>query len=157
LSHAIADLNKQQEDFNHKMTTLEQKSQEGSQVQRSKAANELAQLKQEDPLPLRKAKLTQEAALRKVEKQKKETEKSRAQAEEKGRELQKAIQDLEAAYQSLEQKMEEARIELDKIKSKPGGGKGAIWWMQRELFEIDGRLPKAKQKWDHAKTFPSPV
>jgi hypothetical protein len=36
---------------------------------RNKAANELAQLKAENPMPLRKAKITQEAALRKVEKQ----------------------------------------------------------------------------------------
>jgi hypothetical protein len=43
-------------------------------VQRNKAANELAQLKGEDPLPLRKAKITQEAALRKVEKERKITE-----------------------------------------------------------------------------------
>jgi len=157
LSDAIADLNKQQEDYNNKMATLEKKSQEGTGVAKSKAANELAQLKQEDPLPLRKAKLTQEAALRKVEKQKKETERARGQAEIKGQELQKAIKELEAAYQSLEVKMEEARLELEKIKSKPGGGKGAVWWMQRELFEIDDRLPKAKQKYDHSKSFPNPI
>jgi len=157
LSEAIANLNKQQEEHDHKMKTLEQKTQEGSQVQRSKAAAELAQMKQEDPMPLRKARLTQEAALRKVEKQKKVVEQARQQAEVKGRQLQKAIEDLELAYQKLEQKMEEARLELEKIKSKPGGGKGAIWWLQRELFEADGRLPRAKQKWDHSKAFPSPV
>lgn len=39
-------------------------------MQRSKASNELSQLKAEDPLPLRRAKITQEAALRKVGKQK---------------------------------------------------------------------------------------
>eukprot|EP00034_Subulatomonas_tetraspora_P000052 GABW01000070.1.p1 GENE.GABW01000070.1~~GABW01000070.1.p1 ORF type:complete len:55 (-),score=12.36 GABW01000070.1:83-247(-) len=35
-------------------------------VKRNRAANELAQLKDEDPLPLRKAKITQGAALRRV-------------------------------------------------------------------------------------------
>ena len=35
-------------------------------VRRGRSANELEQLKGEDPLPLRKAKITQEAALRKV-------------------------------------------------------------------------------------------
>lgn len=46
---------------------VEHKSVNGtSQVAKSKAAAELAQAKQEDPLPLRKAKITQEAALKKV-------------------------------------------------------------------------------------------
>jgi DNA repair exonuclease SbcCD ATPase subunit len=139
LNAAIAELKKQEDDYQNTLKTLEKKSNEGSQVQRSKAANELAQLKEQDPLPLRKAKLTQEAALRKVTKQKQVVE--------------NAIAELEAAYVSLEGKMAEAQAELEKIKSKPGGGKGAIWWIQRELFEADSRLPRAKQKWDHSKPF----
>ena len=68
----------------------------------------MAQLKGEDPLPLRKAKITQEAA---------------------GRALEKAIKELEQSYVVLEAKMAEAQKELEIVKSKPGGGKGAIWWL----------------------------
>jgi chromosome segregation ATPase len=155
LEAAISELKKQEDEYKSKCETLESKSKDQSitVVQRNKAANELAQLKGEDPLPIRKAKITQEAALRKVQKQKKATEEAKLVQEAKGRDLEKAIRDLEAAYVTLEQKMVEAQAELEKIKSKPGGGKGAIWWMQRELFEIDNRLPKSKQKFDHAKPF----
>ncbi len=41
----------------------------------------------EDPLPLRRAKITQEAALRKVQKQKKATEDARAVQEAKGHQI----------------------------------------------------------------------
>jgi hypothetical protein len=54
--------------FNDKVDELTKKSQEGSLVQKSKAANELAQLKSEDPLPLRKAKITQAVSVKKAEK-----------------------------------------------------------------------------------------
>jgi len=47
---------------------------------RRTAENTLAQLKQEDPLPLRKAKITQEAALRKVEKERKKAEEAARKA-----------------------------------------------------------------------------
>jgi len=151
----VSDLKKQEQDFKDRCGSLEAKSKDQSStiVQKNKAANELAQLKEENPLPLRKAKITQEAALRKVQKQKKETEDARHLQEAKGKELEKAIRELEQAYAVLEQKMAEAQEELEKIKSKPGGGKGAIWWLQRELFELDKRLPRAKQKFDHSKPF----
>jgi len=169
LESAVADLRRQEEEYKNKCQTLEAKSkdQSSSLIQRGKASNELAQLKGEDPLPLRKAKITQEAALRKVQKQKKATEEARLVTESKGRELEeagrkleqtsreleRAIRELEQAYASLEMKMAEAQEELEIIKNKPGGGKGAIWWLQRELFEVDYRLQKAKQKFEHSKPF----
>jgi len=155
LEAAVEDLKKQEEEYSNKIKTLESKSKDqvSPTVQRNKAANELAQLKAEDPLPLRKAKITQEAALRKVQKEKKATEEARVETERKGKELEKAIKELEQAYVSLEAKMAEAQEELEKIKAKPGGGKGAIWWLQRELFEVDNRLPKAKQRFDHSAPF----
>jgi len=155
LESAINDLKKQEDEYKMKCDSLESKSKDQSisSMQRNKATNELLQLKQEDPLPLRRAKITQEAALRKVQKQKKATEEAKVIQERKGKELEKAIRELEAAYVSLEQKMAEAQLELEKIRSKPGGGKGALWWLQRELFEIDNRLPRAKQKFDHTKPF----
>jgi len=176
LEDAVNELKRQEDEYKHKCETLEAHSKDNSMtiVARNKAANELAQLKAENPLPLRKAKITQEAALRKVQKQKKATEEARHVTESKGkeleeasrklgeaskklehasRELERAIRELEQAYTNLEAKMAEAQEELEIIKNKPGGGKGALWWLQRELFEMDNRLPKAKQRFDHGQPF----
>jgi len=73
LKAAVDELKSQEDAFANQMKTLEDKSKspDSTLVARNKAANELAQLKQENPLPLRKAKITQEAALRKVEKERK--------------------------------------------------------------------------------------
>jgi len=73
--------------------------------------------------------------------------------EQASRELERAIRELEQAYAELETKMAEAQQELEIIKNKPGGGKGALWWLQRELFEVDKRLPRAKQRFDHTQPF----
>jgi len=80
---AVDDLKSQETAYADKISALDTKSKDTStgQVARSKAAAELAQLKQENPLPLRKAKLTQEAALRVLEKKRKEAEAAASKAE----------------------------------------------------------------------------
>jgi multidrug efflux pump subunit AcrA (membrane-fusion protein) len=65
---AAAELQAQEDAYKRKISDLEKKSQEGGVVSRNKAKAELEQIKAEDPLPLRKAKLNQEAAVRKSEK-----------------------------------------------------------------------------------------
>lgn len=74
--NAVDELKNQEDAYNTQVSTLDAKSKDekSSMVQRNKAAAELAQLKQEDPLPLRKAKISSEAALRKVEKERKAAE-----------------------------------------------------------------------------------
>merc|ERR1712225_141917 len=67
LEAALQELHAEEEAYNKKKADLEKKSQEGGVVSRNKAANELAQLLAEDPLPLRRAKITQEAAVKKAE------------------------------------------------------------------------------------------
>eukprot|EP00727_Mastigamoeba_balamuthi_P011519 m51a1_g6990 hypothetical protein (291) ;mRNA; r:157614-158964 len=126
---AVADLKKQEEAYANRVRLLEEKANDASAstVARSRAANELAQVKGEDPLPLRKAKLTQEAALRKVQKQQ-----------------DKLQQELAAA---------QAAVDRARASSKGGLAPGMIWWMQRELFEGDRSLPKSRQKYDHSKPF----
>jgi len=128
---ALAELHKQEEDYKNRIAALEKATQEGTVVQKNKAANELAQLKGEDPLPLRKAKITQESAVRKAEKARKETE-------EKTREV-------EAATREAEKKFEEAQNYLEEVKAKGGSSAGDIWWMTRELTEAKKYLPKSKQ------------
>jgi len=44
----------------------------------------------------------------------------------------------------LRRKKEEALQYLDRVKSS-GAGAGKVWWMQREMYEKQKYLPKAKQ------------
>jgi len=149
LKDAVAALEAEEAAYKKKCDDLQAKIDDPSTsgMQKAKANNELAQLKSEDPLPLRRAKITQEAALRKVQKQKKVVA-------EKGEALQRAINELEAAYDDLGTKMDEAQAELQNVKQRSGGGRGSIWWMERELFEQDAYLPTKRQKYDHSKDFP---
>jgi len=123
---ALKELQRQEEEYHGKIKTLETKSTDtsASQVQRNKAANELSQLKGEDPLPLRKAKITQEATVRKSTKALKEAEDATARA-----------------YESLKS----AEEFLQKC-SQGGESKGSIWYMKRELLEAQKYLPKNKQQ-----------
>jgi len=102
-------------------------------VARNKAKNELAQHLAEDPLPLRKAKITLEAATKKAEK-------ARVAAD--------AAQDAaDAAVAETEVSAAKAQAYLDEVASKSGsGGQGALWWLQRELDEKKKFLPKRLQK-----------
>jgi chromosome segregation ATPase len=72
-------------------------------VQKNKAVNELAQLKGEDPLPLRKAKITQQAALKRAEKARQPASLARSAAEFEAREAAKAREAADsAAHQAVE-------------------------------------------------------
>merc|ERR1712125_234991 len=62
LEAALAEVKSQEDAYNSRTEELKKKSETGGVVSRNKAANELAQHLAEDPLPLRKAKITLEAA-----------------------------------------------------------------------------------------------
>jgi DNA repair exonuclease SbcCD ATPase subunit len=155
LQAAVAALEAEQQAYNAKCSALETKIADPStsSMQKSKAQNELAQLKGEDPLPLRRAKITQEAALRKVEKQLKQVAVAQEEAARKQAALEDAIKQLEAAYVQLEAKLAEAQKEVQKAKESGTGGQGAIYCMERVLFDADARLPTARMKFDHKKPF----
>lgn len=142
-------------------------------VKRGMASNKLLALKDEDPLPLRKAKITQEAALRAVQKRERaaaaaqaeaaaktaehqakvtELEKKEAELEARRAELATAIAELEASYTEMEKRMHEAHAALEELKQSRCG-LGAVWWMERELYEADESLPRSKQKYDHSRPF----
>jgi len=139
LQAAVAELKKEEEAYNNKCKKLEAESTDQSLgiVKRNKAKNLLAQLLGEDPLPLRKAKITQEAALRRVEKQRKE-----AQVATKELEVQKAK--VEEAYAHAEEAVQEAKQFLEDVKKRGGPTHGSIWWMERELSEAQKYLPKRR-------------
>lgn len=76
---------------------------------------------------------------------------------------------LENAYEELGAKMVEAQESLEEAKKSGGVAWGAIWFMEREMFEgtqqrqqlssdallllVDSRLPTSKMKYDHSKPF----
>merc|ERR1711879_510577 len=108
----------------------EKRAESGGVVQRNKAKAELSQLKAEDPLPLRKAKITLEAAQKRAEKARAPFAEARAIAE--------------AAMEDARRKVEEAEAYLNEIKNQPGQPYGSIWWVDRELHEQKKYLPEAK-------------
>lgn len=162
---ALAEVQAQEQAYKERIATLEKKSEEGGVVSRNRAKAELEQAKAEDPLPLRKAKLNQDAAVRKSEKahkkaeesalaaskrreeaqeSSKRAEKSRLEAEEAERQLEKAVADAEA-------KRDEALEYLQRVKNS-GAGAGQAWWLERELYEKQQYMPKSKQ----TMKYPSP-
>jgi len=127
---ALAEVKAQEDARNRLMEELTRKSQSGGVVQANKAKNEIAQLLAEDPLPLRRAKITLEAALKKAEK-------ARAPFEA-------ATRIAEAAAEAARQKVEEAEAYLAEVKSRPGSPHGRIWWMERELHEKKKFMPASR-------------
>eukprot|EP01087_Luapelamoeba_hula_P003899 TRINITY_DN1377_c0_g1_i1.p1 TRINITY_DN1377_c0_g1~~TRINITY_DN1377_c0_g1_i1.p1 ORF type:complete len:308 (-),score=64.45 TRINITY_DN1377_c0_g1_i1:35-838(-) len=117
LNAALAELKAQEDAYNNKTADLTAKSQTGGAVSMNRAKAELSQHLAEDPLPLRRAKINTEAAVR------------------------KAARTLEAANAALG----EAEAFLEEVKRRPGeGGAGAIWWIDRELHEARAYLPTSK-------------
>jgi len=116
LEASLRELKAQESAYNNKTEELKQKSSQGSVVQMNKAKNELAQHLAEDPLPLRRAKITTEAATKKAEKAK-----------------------AEAA-----RKVDEAQQFLNEVRQRPGSAKGALWWIDRELHEARAYAPQSK-------------
>jgi len=122
---AVSEVRAQEEARNRKTEELNLviKSSQGASVKQGKAKNELAQHLAEDPLPLRKAKITLEAALKRAE---------------------KARAPFEAATRAAEEALEQAEAYLEDVKSRPGSPHGRIWWMEREIAEQRKYLPTSK-------------
>lgn len=125
-------------------------------VKKGKAVQEKEQLLAEDPLPLRKAKITQAAALKRVEKARApfkaatdaaEEEAARAaaakeEAAKRKREAQEAQEAAEQAKAAAVQAFQAAQEFLDALTAKGGTPHGAVWWMNRELAEKKKFMPK---------------
>jgi len=121
LKKELATLKEQEESYNNKTKELTTKA-EGSGVSAMRAKNELAQHLAEDPLPLRKAKLSTEAATKKAER-------ARTKQEEAVQECAKRLGDAEAFLQTV-------------ISKGSGPALGTLWWIERELKEKKKYLPK---------------
>jgi len=150
LKAAVDDLNEQEQAYKNQVKNLETKAndQTATLVVRSKAANELAQLKNEDPLPLRKAKITQEAALRKVEKERKKAGEAAGKAglerEKAEAASQKAEEDRKIAEQERERAENAARnAEEERQKAEDDARKAGD---ERAVAEKSAQLAEAESR-----------
>eukprot|EP01090_Pellita_catalonica_P003704 TRINITY_DN1336_c0_g1_i1.p1 TRINITY_DN1336_c0_g1~~TRINITY_DN1336_c0_g1_i1.p1 ORF type:complete len:301 (-),score=116.21 TRINITY_DN1336_c0_g1_i1:103-1005(-) len=145
LNAALAELHAQEEAYATKKATLERQSNEGGIVSRGKAKASLAALLKEDPLPLRRAKITTEAAERKAEKARAPFKIAREKAEEARAAAEKAREAAEAAVEAAREKLQEAEDYVEEVRKQPGQPYGSFWWIDRELEEKRKYLPKRKQ------------
>jgi len=153
---ALSEVKAQEDARNNRTQELKTLSTQGGVVQQNKAKNELAQHLAEDPLPLRKAKITLEAALKRAEKARapfeaatKLAEEARAVAERAAWEAEAAAKKsaqanavAEAALDEAKNKLEEAEAYLEEVKARIPHGAG--WWLERELHEARAYLPTSK-------------
>jgi len=150
---ALEELHAQEKAYQDKKNALEKTKNDMSigVVKRNKAANELDQLLSEDPLPLRKAKINQEATVRKMEKAAKpfneasaKAEAAKNEADAKAAAAAEAKAQAEAAVQEAESMLQAAVDALAEAKKKGGVAHGAIWWMERSIEEKKKYMPGYK-------------
>ncbi len=147
-------LRMEQKKFTEKCDRLRRKSKNPKfgVVKRGKAANDLAQLESKDPLPLQRAKITQEAVVKKCARAEKRAAKftkkaiaARELAEADEAKAQAAREAADAAVVEAEAAINKAQEFLEKVKKEvKGAGKGKLWFMDRELEEAKKYMPKSK-------------
>jgi len=131
------ELKAQEDAYNQKKADLEKRTEEGGVVARNKAKAELAQLLAEDPLPLSRARILNEAAQKKAEKAVTFAKEATAAAI-------KAKAAAEASLDEAKKQVDEAEKFLQYVRNKPGSAAGALWWIDRELHEARAYIPTAK-------------
>jgi len=137
LEKSLAELHAQEAEFNNKTDDLKRRSEEGGVVSQNKAKAELAAHLASDPLPLRRAKISNEAAVKKAERAAQAAADASAAASA-------AKAAAEAAVDDAAAKVGEAEAYLEEVKSKPGSAGGALWWIDRALHEARAYLPAKK-------------
>jgi len=152
LKAALADLKSQEDAYAKKTKELEQKS-EGSGVAAMRAKNELAQHLGEDPLPLRKAKLTTEAATKKAEKARvaaedssKVAQKAKDEAEAAAAQAQAAKAAADNAHKVAQKAKEEAEAAAAQAEADRVAAEAAVVEAEKALEEAQEALEAAKKK-----------
>jgi chromosome segregation ATPase len=162
LEAALAVVKQEEDAYNNKTAELKSKSENATGVVvQNKAKAELAQHLATPTLPLQKAKITAEAAVKKSEKTRQAAVESRVAAEAATKKAIEARASSEQAKAAAEQAVEDARSKVDEaeaflqeVKSKPGNAQGSIWWIERELHEARAFLPE--KKGGYKKAVPEP-
>mmetsp|Transcript_9202 Transcript_9202/g.12414 ORF Transcript_9202/g.12414 Transcript_9202/m.12414 type:complete len:325 (+) Transcript_9202:56-1030(+) len=137
LEAARDDVKRQENAYNQKTEELKATSESGGVVSRNKAKVQLEAHLAEDPLPLRKAKLTLEASQKKADK-------ARAPFQQKTAIAEEARKQVEVAVAEAAARMQEAEDFLQAAKAKPGCAHGTLWWIDRELTEKKKYMPRSK-------------
>jgi len=107
---------KEQKLYDDKTQLLQGKTTQGGVVAQNRAKAELAQHLAEDPLPLRRAKITAESAEKKAAK----------------------------ALAAAEARVSELEAYLRELQQCCGSAAGSLWWIDRELHESRKYMPKAR-------------
>jgi len=164
LNAALANLHSQEVAYKNRTEDLTKRSETGGVVTRNKAKAELEIHVREDPLPLRQAKISTEAAERKADKVRAPFKEAREKAE-KARAIATAAADeatasadaaakarkraenaklqAEAALEDAQNKVAEAEAYLAEVKQRIPKGTG--WWLDRELAEKKKYMPSRRK------------
>jgi chemotaxis protein histidine kinase CheA len=145
---ALKELQSQEKAYQDKKSDLERTKDDMSLglVKRNQAANQLAQLMAEDPLPLRKAKINQTATVKKMEKAAAPFNEASAKAKAAAEEAAEAQHQVEVAVNQAEESLRQAMDFLEEVKRKGGVSYGSIWWLERTIIEKKKYMPESKQK-----------
>jgi chromosome segregation ATPase len=160
VDRALADVKSQEQTRDKKTEDLTRKSSEGGVVAQNKAKAELAQHLAEDPLPLRKAKITLEAALKKAEKARapfeaatQQAQAARAAASEAARQASAA----RAAAEKAAQQASAARVEAQKAREKSEdaarAAEAAVDAARVRLEEAEAYLKEVKSRMPHGRSW----
>jgi len=167
LEAALRELKAQEDAYNNTTAELKRKSEEGGQVSRNKAKNELAQHLGQDPLPLRRAKITQEAAVKKAERATSAAADARAKAESAAEEAGHARSAAEAAAAEAERRRiaaEKAAEEAARARKAAeaaareserarDAAEAALDEARRKVAEAEAYLEEAKKRLPHGSTW----
>jgi chemotaxis protein histidine kinase CheA len=141
---AMDELNAQEKAFDDKKAELEGLAGTPG-VKGGQAAAELLKLKNENPLPLRKAQAEQAASVKKAEKANAKATATANAAKESASAAHAAAEAADASAAAAEKAFADAQFELSELKRKPGCSNGSIWFMERDIEESQKFMPKKKQ------------
>jgi len=153
LERALQDLKEQEETYRKKTEELQARSEDESTgvVQRNKAKNELSQHLAKDPLPLSRAKITQEAAVKKADKAtqaaasaRQSASASRASSEQAAAQASKAAKEAEAARRSAEQAAVKAAQAKEAATQAAQAAEDAADEMSKKVDEAEAYLQEVK-------------
>eukprot|EP00300_Choanocystis_sp_HF-7_P035883 c5042_g1_i2.p1 GENE.c5042_g1_i2~~c5042_g1_i2.p1 ORF type:complete len:262 (+),score=38.21 c5042_g1_i2:103-786(+) len=141
---AMEELNAQEKAYEDKKKELE--SLAGTPgVKGGQAAAELLKLKNENPLPLRKAQAEQAASVKKAEKANAKATAAATAAKESANAAALAAEAAELAAAAAEKAFEDTQFELNELKRKPGCSSGSIFFMERDILESQKFMPPKKK------------
>eukprot|EP01103_Thecamoeba_quadrilineata_P009184 TRINITY_DN188_c0_g2_i1.p1 TRINITY_DN188_c0_g2~~TRINITY_DN188_c0_g2_i1.p1 ORF type:complete len:409 (+),score=148.17 TRINITY_DN188_c0_g2_i1:25-1251(+) len=153
LETALKELKEQEDAFTNRTNQLTAKSEDESSgaVTRNKAKAELAQHLASDPLPLRRAKITQEAAVKKAEKAtiaaseaRSKSETARAEAEKAARQAEESRREAENQARQAEQARHAAEESARAAAAAKTAAEEAVEETFRKVQEAESYLEEVK-------------